>query len=106
MPSKATEAKRLPPVAVLVCHGMGQQVAFEAIDSVVHALADQEQIATQGPRRFATPRLIGWEGEWVARATIVLTTQAGDQQPVDLCRTAPGATNRRGRSICGRHSGF
>jgi hypothetical protein len=77
-------AKQLPPVAVFACHGMGQQVAFETIDSVVHALADQEQIATRGPRPFATPKLIGWEGEWLARATIVLTTRNGDQQPVHL----------------------
>ncbi len=52
---KATVATTLPPVpvrvervAVLVCHGMGQQVSYETLDCVAKALASKEEAAQGG----------------------------------------------------------
>jgi len=46
------------PVAVFVCHGMGQQVHFETIEGVANALLKEQGSRTQ-PRRALLARFLG-----------------------------------------------
>jgi len=65
---EATEAGK-PPVAVLVCHGMGQQVRYETISSVADAIR-AAAIAQGGVAQPVTVRLCQTEEDFLARAEL------------------------------------
>lgn len=61
-------------VAVLVCHGMGQQVEFETLDSVAKALSEREAAFTGSEKRQVQTGFVRLDGKRLARAELTLTT--------------------------------
>lgn len=79
-------------VAVLVCHGMGQQVPFENLDMIATALAKQDgaQAAPDHPRdsqpkeREDRVGFVRIGEQWLPRAELELTPQGGKRTKVHV----------------------
>jgi len=73
-------------VAVLVIHGMGQQVEFETLDLVERGLREREGLATrQGKSSFSSAvRFVQLANERLRRVEMLLTGQAGQKREVHL----------------------
>jgi len=75
----ATDAK----TAILICHGMGKQLRFESLDTVVHALT------LECKHRWGTLPLVKFGQvkhgpEWIPRAEITVTDGQGKQREIHL----------------------
>jgi hypothetical protein len=69
---EAVREERHGPVAVLVCHGMGQQVRYETISSLAHAIRT-EAAAEGGAVRDVEVHLSKLDDSFLARAEIAWT---------------------------------
>ena len=73
-----------PRVAVLVCHGMGQQVPFETVDLVAHALRDAAGTEPTITTEVVRLDLRGGSHEMLMRSTLRLLDGEGRAREVDL----------------------
>jgi len=82
---KAPSPTRLPPAAVLVVHGMGQQVPFETLDQVHRGLR-REEVRQKGPKIAldAKAEQVRVGNEHVRRLEIELRDAKGRIRPVHL----------------------
>ncbi|HET7617227.1 MAG TPA: hypothetical protein VFK20_01860 [Vicinamibacterales bacterium] len=71
----STPARR---VAVIVCHGMGQQVRFQTIDQVAHGLLAEARRQNAGRTIEPTVRLVRLGERTLGRAEIVVPHRGGD----------------------------
>jgi hypothetical protein len=79
----ATQESKERPVAVLVCHGMGQQARYETISAVAQCILAEAK--TQGGT--VTPvevHLTEANGEFLARAEINWTDKSNDKHQVHV----------------------
>lgn len=67
-------------VAVLICHGMGQQVPFATLDCVAKALLD----AAPRPSPEVQVQFIKFGDDWLPRAALTLRDAAGTRRTVHL----------------------
>lgn len=79
---EATEPGR-PPVAILVCHGMGQQVRYETISSVADSIR-AAAIAKGGEAQPVTVRLCQTTGDFLARAEVRWKDSEREQHEVHI----------------------
>src|SRR5690348_7189261 len=71
------------PTAVLVCHGMGQQVKFETISMVAGAILDEAR-SQGGMTKDLTVHLSRVDDQFVARAEVAWKDAAGDAHEVHV----------------------
>ena len=89
----APEAAAAPAeqVAIIVCHGMGQQVPFETIDGVARMLRKEIRRAAAPPlpedRPTVTTRIVDVEGEKIGRAEISTAGSSGGTADVHIYET-------------------
>ena len=69
--------------AVLICHGMGKQLRFESLDTVVSALS-RESYARWGTVPTVTFGQVKQDQEWIPRAEVSLTDRSGQCREVHL----------------------
>lgn len=71
------------PLAIIVCHGMGEQVQFETLDLVAEALwarqSDEPMDAAAARVRYAA-----FGGDWLPRVELTLRTSEGGERDVHL----------------------
>ncbi len=77
MAPPADEAER-ERVAILLCHGMGQQVQFETLDSVARAVRDTAQTCGTWLDRAITVSLHPNETKFLGRAEMFLRKPSGE----------------------------
>jgi hypothetical protein len=80
------EATRVTkPIAVLVIHGMGQQLPFETLDTVASGLYTQD-IRVHGETGSEKPRAttVEFGDQWVQRAELVVRDQNGDRHDIHV----------------------
>ena len=83
-PPQAPRAPIKPaPIAVFVAHGMGQQIPFETLDTVVHALHDAQLRAGFDPAPVKV-RQLQYGDQRVPRAETTLRRSQGADQEVHL----------------------
>ena len=70
-------------VAVIVAHGMGQQVPFETLEGIADALRDAEQRRCR-PEPTVHTRFVRLGDQVLPRAVLTLTTTGGDPREVHL----------------------
>jgi hypothetical protein len=87
--------ERVRQVALLVAHGMGQQVRYETLSAMVDVLRRGQWLATkkQSP---AGAYLVPWEHDYIARAELHLRAQDGTPHEVHVYEAywAPLAVGR------------
>jgi hypothetical protein len=71
------------PTAVLVCHGMGQQVKFETISMVAGAILDEAR-SQGGETKDLTVHLSRVDDQFMARAEVAWKDPAGDAHEVHV----------------------
>jgi hypothetical protein len=71
------------PTAILVWHGMGQQIPFETIELVARSLAREEYRRTSR-EAAVTPRLVKFGDQKLWRAELELTGREGKRHPVHV----------------------
>lgn len=71
-------------VAVLVIHGMGQQIEFETLDLVERGLRDRERLAAGRSRTLTAARLVRLGEEPFRRLEMTLTGPSGARRDVHL----------------------
>lgn len=85
-PAAVSPGRRLKPVAVLVVHGMGQQVPFQTLDEVYRGLR-LEEIRAKGDRDVAlrpNPEQAVVGEDRVRRLEVELRNEEGQIRPVHL----------------------
>lgn len=85
-PPPAVAVKRDRRVAVLICHGMGQQVQFETLDAVVREVRETAlRCGTLVPKdQTVGVSLHADEGHFVARAELILTLKDQNKSRRDV----------------------
>jgi hypothetical protein len=78
-----TDGPHEPVVAVVVCHGMGQQVRFETIDTVARVLA-RTATARGDHVSCTTARLVRLSGEHVGRAELTIQLRDAPEMSVHV----------------------
>jgi hypothetical protein len=67
--------------AVLVCHGMGQQVRFATLDDIARAVATEASRVEGHPIPVSSDLVVDADGELLARTTLTLTVPAVGDRP-------------------------
>ncbi|HVP39930.1 MAG TPA: hypothetical protein VMS93_12180 [Candidatus Saccharimonadales bacterium] len=82
LPAAAGDSS-VPRTAVIVCHGMGQQVPFETLEGVARALREAE-VRHQRPAPPVTTRMAAFGGLQLPRAELRLGGEGGPLRDVHL----------------------
>ena len=76
-------ARAFGPVAIIVSHGMGEQVQFETLNSVAEALWAR-QSSTPMDASTARVRYVAFGEDWLPRVELTLRTSTGAEREVHL----------------------